>query len=394
MKKILWIVSCIVVLQWPATTRSQVAIRQPVHVQHLQPARFHVTANEGDTATRVIRPNEFQLSSEEKKAVAQTGSSITRIDRSLIGQVKDTSAQLKVFMLPELYYARVEGSSEQVSYRILFISTAPLRYDTAKKAFEGSLSFLPREENAGPVAMTKTLAAPEEIFVSFGSSKIPITLRQVNWPPVDVTISAEEPRDSVEVRVLTISHPAGYTESLPVEPAIILSSARASIQGMGIQTLPIHVALLGVTSCKPVPVTVETSLGRLDSATFMLSDDKSREVTLRSEGLGKITLRIMNPNYRSNTISVKAVFPWLFLLLAVLGGAIGSLGHNLPGRKKIRPRALAYGGIIGLIAAVAYWGLGIMLVGISVKTSGLSEAMVFGLGLLAGYFGLVGMKKE
>ena len=42
---------------------------------------------------------------------------------------------------------------------------------------------------------------------------------------------------------------------------------------------------------------------------------------------------------------------------------------------------------------VAYWGLGIVLIGFSVETRGLNEAMVFGLGLLAGYFGLVSPKK-
>jgi hypothetical protein len=42
---------------------------------------------------------------------------------------------------------------------------------------------------------------------------------------------------------------------------------------------------------------------------------------------------------------------------------------------------------------VAYWGLGIVLIGFSIETRGINEAMVFGVGLIAGYFGLVGLKK-
>ena len=44
--------------------------------------------------------------------------------------------------------------------------------------------------------------------------------------------------------------------------------------------------------------------------------------------------------------------------------------------------------IIGLIAAVAYWGLGIKLLHFAFEDRGYNEAMVLGMGLLAGYFGI------
>jgi hypothetical protein len=197
----------------------------------------------------------------------------------------------------------------------------------------------------------------------------------------------------VEVRILTVSKPLGYPQNLRVEPAIVISSARTTIQGFGIQTLPVHVALKGVSSYKPVPVTIESSLGTIDSSSLTLTNDQPREVILRSESLGKIGLKVINPNYRSNTLDIRAVFPWLFLLLAILGGLIGGLGKNLFDKTKVTIRPLALGSIFGLIAAVAYWGLGIVLIGFSIETRGINEAMVFGVGLIAGYFGLVGLKK-
>ena len=152
--------------------------------------------------------------------------------------------------------------------------------------------------------------------------------------------------------------------------------------------MPIHLSLKGVSGSKSVPVSLETSLGSLDSSSLVLVGEKAGQVNLRSESLGQIEIRSVNQNYRSNTLTIKAVFPWLFLLLALLGGLIGALGKNLIGKKKIRIRPLVLGSVLGLIAAVAYWGLGIVLIGFSLETRGFNEAMVMGFGLLAGYFGL------
>jgi hypothetical protein len=355
-----------------------------------QQVKFKVTDTAKDTAARVAVVGKFRLNPGENKAVALTGTAITKLDRSVLPMLKEAEPQAKVFMLPELYYAKVEGTNEQISYRILFIDSAPLKYDDGKELFEGSIRFIPIEvkDSGNTQPVQKALSVPEEIIVSYGIESIPLSIKQINWPPMDVTVTASDPLDSVQVKVLTVSNPVGYPQNLRVEPAIILSSTRTTIQGLGIQTLPVHVALKGVSTYKPVPVTVETSLGTIDSASLMLTGDQPREVILRSESLGKINLKVINPNYRSNTISVEAVFPWLFLLLSILGGLLGGLGKNLLGREKVTVRPLALGSIIGLIAAVAYWGLGIVLIGFSVETRGLNEAMVFGFGLLAGFFGL------
>ncbi|MBK7214920.1 MAG: hypothetical protein IPH88_16850 [Bacteroidales bacterium] len=343
-----------------------------------------------DTSARVERVDGFRLKAGEEKAVAQTGIAISRVDRSVLPDRIDTSANAGLYMLPELFYAKESGTGNQFSYRILFIDAAPLKYDFSKKLFEGSIRFLPMEvrEAGNDHAGQKQLSTPEDILVSFGAVSKSIRIHSINWPPLDLSIQAEDPRDSVEVKILTVSNPLGYPKKLGVEPAIILSSAREKIQGMGIQSLPIHLSLKGVSGNRMVPVSLESSLGSLDSSSLVLVGEKAGKVNLRSESLGQIEIRSINQNYRSNTLTIKAVFPWLFLLLALLGGLIGALGKNLIGKKKIRIRPLILGSIMGLIAAVAYWGLGIVLIGFSLETRGFNEAMVMGFGLLAGYFGL------
>lgn len=356
-----------------------------------QVTTFQVLSKTNDTSERKSKVGTFQLKAGEQKAVAVTGEDITKLDHSFSSLMKEDSVSpTGVFMLPELYYSKVEGTGKQISYRIVFVDQAPLKYDFSRELFEGNIRFLPVEVNGneGSQQIPKPLSTPEEIIISFGSSSVPVSISMINWPPLDVSITSPDPRDSVDVKILTVSNPAGYLKKLPVEPAIILSSARKTIQGLGVQSLPLHVSLKGVSACKPLMVTLETSLGSLNPATVTLSGEASQEVTIRSESIGNISLRTTNHNYRSNTLSLKAVFPWLFLVLAIAGGVIGTTGQTLYKKEKITLRPLAYGGIIGLIAAVAYWGLGIVLIGFSVETRGLNEIMVFGFGLLAGYFGL------
>jgi len=360
-----------------------------------QQVSFKVTNHAKDTLARVSDVASFHLAPEEKKAVTRTGRFITRLDQSVLPKMKDTAIHARVFMLPELYYAKVKGTEQQVSFRILFIDSAPLKYDFEKQLFSGSIRFLPVEvsDSANTQPSGKPLSTAEDILVSFGSTSFPLSITEINWPPRDITITDPDPIDSVEVKIITVTNPTGYAKNLAVEPAIILSSTRTIFQGFGIQTLTVDVALKGVSKHSPIPVMIESSLGTVDSSSLILTGDKPHHVILRSEGIGKINLKAVNPNYRCNSISIEAVFPWLFLLLAMLGGLIGGLGKNLLGNENVTFRALLLGCIIGLIAAFAYWGLGITLIGFSLETRGLNESMVFGLGLVAGYFGLIGLKK-
>src|SRR5665648_305796 len=95
-----------------------------------RPARFRVTDHAEDTTARTTVISTFQLNPGEKKAVAQTGTRITKLDRSVLEIPNDTVSHAEMSMLPELYYARVGGTEEeQVSYRILIIDSAPLRHD-------------------------------------------------------------------------------------------------------------------------------------------------------------------------------------------------------------------------------------------------------------------------
>jgi hypothetical protein len=366
-------------------------LTEPVHRQ----TRIRVITNVKDTLLRTAEVSTFRLRSGEDKAVTTTGTDIVKVSPGISKLFADTFKKARIFVLPELYFALEEGTNAQISYRILFIDSAPLRYNFDKGEFEGIIRFLPVETvsavNEKPVE--KRLSVDEEIQVLYGTTTIPVKITQINWPPQNLKISTSDALDSLEVKILTQSNPLGYSKKLRVEPAIILSSNRNVIQGFGLQTTPLYIVLKGVSSYRPVPLYVEASRGSIQSPNLTLSGDKPGEVVLRSENIGEINLHIVNPNYRSNSISIKSVFPWLFVLMALLGGLIGGVARKLSTKERITSRSIILGCLFGLIAAFAYWGLGIKLIYFSFAARGLNESMVFALSLIAGLYGLKLKKK-
>ncbi len=362
-----------------------------INPQVLQrPVTFRITGINQNRSERISVPGAFRLGPEEQKATAVIGNNIMRLDRNQMPAMRDISAAAKVFILPELHYAREAETNNQISYNILFIDLSPLRLSIDKELFEGGIRFMAIEpaytSNNPPVQ--KTLSVPEEIVVSYGMESIPIQINQINWPPYDVYILSKNPVDSLEIKLLTISNPGGYKKYLPVEPAIILSCARNSIQGLGLQKIPVFIALKGITSYKPVSVAIQSDYGEIQPSTLTLSDNRPVPFFLRSEGVGNIKLMAIQSAYRSNNISIRAVFPWLFLILAISGGIIGGIGKRLKGKGKITLRLVLFSCIIGLLTSIAYWGVGIKLIDFSFEDRGYNEAMIFGISMIAGYFGI------
>ena len=234
--------------------------------------QFRVNSTTGNPTVRNDVISNFQLRPEDNKAVAVLNDSVIKLKRADIPILKDTATNTGISMLPELYYAKEAVSNNQVTYRILYVDSAPLRYDFGRKLFEGGIRFLAVESDysSGTSPVQKILSVPEEIRVSFGSGSIPLNIKSINWPPEDVTITSSNALDSMQVKILTISNPQGYPKYIPVEPAIILSSKRVFIQGFGLQTMPVAVALKGVSSFKPVAVTVQSSLGTIKNPNLVL----------------------------------------------------------------------------------------------------------------------------
>jgi len=263
MQKIVTTFFCVLLVQ--TLVLAQVKKKRPVFSDPglLQSVvTVNVTNTSTDTSSTQEKVQDFHLRAGQLKAVAVTGQQITKLQPSVIPNKIKSEQPANVYMLPEVYYARAKGSQEEIAYGILIIDAAPLHYNLDKEIFEGSIRVLPVELHDDNVKVSgiRELATPEEIIVSFGAESRNLKITQVNWPPQNVVVSARDPLDSLQVKVITMSQPAGYKQNLAVEPAILLS-ARSVFQGMGLQTIPVTVAMKGVSKHSPVSVIIESSLG-------------------------------------------------------------------------------------------------------------------------------------
>jgi uncharacterized membrane protein YeaQ/YmgE (transglycosylase-associated protein family) len=136
-------------------------------------------------------------------------------------------------------------------------------------------------------------------------------------------------------------------------------------------------------------VSFSSQKGVVTPNSVYLSHNNPSTVYLRSDGLGSSILSATSSIADSNTLQFSYVFPWLFLLAAVIGGLTGSLAkYFLAGDEKGSAVKPIIGGIlIGIIGAVAWYGLGVNLLGAKLSPA-LNALAVFALSALCAYFGI------
>ena len=195
--------------------------------------------------------------------------------------------------------------------------------------------------------------------------------------------------DSAEVKLSTTSFPGGYIKYLTVVPSLQISSNATSLQGFGIQEIPVQIRFVGSNAPDSAMVSLSASKGTVSPNPVYLRYNNTATVYLRSDGMGKSKLSAISGSTNSNDLNFRFTFPLLFLLASLLGGLIGSLAkYFLSTGEKGSARNPIIGGIlIGLIGAVAYYGLGVNLLGIHLS-AGLNALAVFALSSLCAYAGI------
>jgi hypothetical protein len=213
--------------------------------------------------------------------------------------------------------------------------------------------------------------------------------RNKNMPSSRVELIADQVSDSAGVKVITTSNPDGYSTYLKVKPSLEIFTNRSTLQGYGIQKIPVDVRFIGSNSPDSVKVNFSVGKGTVNPISAYVSYNKPSTIYLSSEGIGDAKLSASTNNIQSNDLHFTYIFPWAFLMFSMLGGLIGGLArYYFNQRKKKFPIKPIIGGIfIGFIVAVAYYFLGVNLLGLSIS-AGLNEIAVLGLSALGAYFGI------
>lgn len=299
------------------------------------------------------------------------------------------SQQLSGVLLPEKYITAGNSRNKPVIFNILVDTITPLKYDVTNKNYSGSLSIILLEDSAD-VSSQKKLKKSVQIEVTTGSGAVVnpsnIQIDHTNLPSTVIQITDNSMSNPLPVHIRTSSNPAGYRVHLNKEARLSIETPARSIQGLGIQTIPINISLQNYGGSDAVNVSVDVNKGSVSPNKIQLKKDSSSTVMLTSESIGEAILQVTANGISSDQKSYKFSFPWIFLLFVIIGSFLGAWVKHLTNKgKKNFVRTIGLGVLTGFVFAILYYVLGIELFSIKSKFL-INEFAVLGISFLGALF--------
>jgi hypothetical protein len=333
----------------------------------------------------------------QQKTVLNLSRNISRVDTGIMNQINPAILagidKQNIFSFPELHVENT-GSSDsdagQIVYQPVITSLKPLVFDRISNAFTSTLSFLllSQDQSSGDISSPMPIELHSDFLDNYQPSN-QLQIGHLNLPSTNVDISARNVRDSVQIRIVTEANSDGYVTYLKVEPSLDLFTERKRLQGLGIQQIPIQLTWRGSSSDEPKIVNISSSKGAVTPNSVELSYNQPSVVYLRSEGIGNASLTASTTGSQSNTLQIRYIFPWVFLLFSIAGGFLGGTAKYFTLSEK--PKSFLTTTIgsltIGLLGALAYFVLGINLLNIEFSST-FNEFAVFGISALIAFFGI------
>lgn len=299
------------------------------------------------------------------------------------------SQQLSGVLLPEKYIAAGNSRNKPVIFNILVDTITPLKYDATNKNYKGSLSIILLEDSAD-VSLQKKLITSVQIEVTTGSGAVVnpsnIQIDHTNLPSTVIQITDNSMSNPLPVHIRTSSNPAGYRVHLNKEARLSIETPARSIQGLGIQTIPINISIQNYGGSGAVNVSVDVNKGSVSPNKIQLKKDSSSTVMLTSESIGEAILQVTANGISGDQKTYKFSFPWIFLLFTIIGSFLGAWVKHITNKgKKNFGRTIGLGILTGFIFAILYYVLGIELFSIKSKFL-INEFAVLGISFLGALF--------
>lgn len=217
-----------------------------------------------------------------------------------------------------------------------------------------------------------------------------VQITHTNLPFTEVTVSARDPRDALELRLRASGTDERAVVRLPVvRPRLELRAAAGDIQGFGLETVEVSVRAVGLIEPEGRVVTLSTSRGSLGPSRVVLDAQGVGVATLRSAAVGGARLSASSPPLTEASTALGFSWPLAMLAAAMAGGLAGAAIRRVRGTSRgatlpLLP-ALATGLLAGIVAVVVCAAVASALPSVPVAASG--EALAFALAVVAGFVG-------
>ncbi len=310
----------------------------------------------------------------------------------LNSRFNEVFADAKFKMIPELH-VESEESGIQKAYNILFSSLQPMKYNFDRKEFLATISFLLVEEPMGSEGTAFNLLKPVTLEITSNTIHTitpgkNLAISHVSMPSSEVNIACSDVLDSVNFKIITALNPSGYETYLTVDPALELTPGQRSIQGYGVQEVPITIRFIGTNAGDSVRVSFSVDKGTVTPNPLTMKYNQAAIIKLRSEGQGAVKITAKSAHTTSNEVALSYSFPWLFLGSSVLGGLIGgSIKFYFMGTRRKYGKPILGSILIGIVGAISYYALGINLLEFHASAA-FNEFAVLGFSALCAFFGI------
>lgn len=331
----------------------------------------------------------FRLNPAYRSVVIRNGNNIQPFESRGTVTRNGLNTTLRGSVLPELHIGNVQGEERPVLFQIFIDTMQPLIYDTSSKKFNGTFSILLIEDSETVLA-GRMLTEPVMVEITPGTRAkvrpISTTIDHTNLPSTIISVVDESDSDPVPLIIKTVFNHAGYPAYLKKESLLRIETQSRSIQGMGVQTIPLSISMPTYRLKDSVEVTVDASLGTVEPKKVKLTQGMSATVSLTSEGKGESTVKVTSPGFVSDQKVFIFVFPWMFIIFGFIGSLIGSLfKYNMDKSKKKWFSKIGFGMLAGFFFAVLYYVLGIEVFTMKL-THSVNEFAVMGISFLGALF--------
>ncbi|TVR39597.1 MAG: hypothetical protein EA394_09435 [Bacteroidia bacterium] len=328
-------------------------------------------SKEGQIRDETVVLSDFRLEDGVNMAVIHREAAAELTVSESILSLENRNVRLQGMVLPNVYIARVktpyidpesgENITEQLMLRVMYF-IEPLIYKWQGNNYETELLIMLLDDSETmPTRKELVEPHPVEFFTSGHTQVEPVFFEftHTNLPMQRVRVTDASPQNPVLVRMINRLNLEGDSIFISKESLIRIDTPPRSLQGWGVQSIPIGISLMNYMEEDSVRVNLTATMGTIPGHVYV-SRDKPGRVLLRSESTGESTITARADNFHDTTADFQFVLPVMFVLLTLIGGIIGGVLKHLlnPAKKGIWIHMLQ-GSLAGFVVAILYYIIGL-----------------------------------